>query len=278
MNKIVVERERWGSSRPSRKWGKRLPYAAGCDYEDEPKRISSSRERQYVDPRSFTDVLNPVKGFLRKNVGRRWDEVYGELRGGLDVRKVTGRRVFQHLEWMVEQNCFEDENRQIQYLDESRHWRRPGVEGFYVHPRTGLLSYAPRTSRAEAQRKSLDRRPVEGFWIDDTRAYRIVNGIWYVVNHQIVRVSRKAASFPETWDAVRRVKVRLHTGNNIVAVQKTQCNREQIAEVQKLIAEWERSLRQRFFKLKCELRPILGACPSCKWNCSRHAGTCWSVY
>jgi hypothetical protein len=255
-----------------------LPFIPDNDYEDEPKRISSGRDRQYVDPRTFTDVLNPLKRFLQKNIGRPWDKVYSDLRGGLDVRKVTGRHVFQHLERMVELNCFEDENRQIQYLDESRQWRRPGVEGFYVHPRTGLLSYAPRTSKAEAQRGSLDRRPVEGFWIDDTRAYRIVNGIWYVVNHQIVRVSRKAASFPEAWDAVRRAKVRLHTGNNFVAIQKTQCNREQIAEVQKLIAEWERILRQRSFKLKRELRPILGACPSCEWNCSRHAGICWSVY
>jgi hypothetical protein len=278
MNKIVVERERWGSSRPSRKWGKRLAYVPGCDYEDEPKKVSSSRDRQYVCPRDFTDVLTPVKGFLWKNIGRPWDKVYGELRSGLDVRKVTGRHVFQHLERMVELNCFEDENHQIQYLDESRHWRRPGVEGFYVHPRTRTLSYAPHTSKAEAQRKSLDRRPIEGFWIDDTRAYRIVNGIWYVVNHKIVHVSRKAASFPEAWDAVQHAKVRLHTGNNFIGIQKKQCNREQIAEVQKLIAEWERSLRQRSFRLRRELRAILGPCPVCRWNCSGHSGICWSVF
>jgi hypothetical protein len=271
MHKIVVERERYGSGDSSRKWGKRLPYIAGCDYEDEPKRVSSARRRQYVSPKGFTDVLNPVKGFLRKNLGRPWNEVYSELRRGLDVRKVTGRHVFQHLDRMVQQHCFEDVKGNIRSYD--RDGRQ--VEGFYVHPRTGLLSYAPRTSRAERQRGSLLGRPVLGFWIDQARAYRILDGIWYIVKYERLFVRQETYDHcpRHVWDVVQRAKVQLRVGQNFVPVQKKQCNREQISEVERFIAIWERSLRQHTFRRNRDLLIILGTCPLCKkMGCSGHFG------
>src|SRR5215470_5348900 len=145
MNKIVVERERVGSWKPNHKWGKQLTYIPGCDYEDEPKWVSSSRHRQYGYSKRFSDVLNPLEGFLRKNIGRPWDKVYGELRKGLDVRKVTGLHIFQHLEGMVELKCFEDEEGRVRAYCGYR-WIEDGhplVSGFYVHPRTRLLQYVP---------------------------------------------------------------------------------------------------------------------------------------
>jgi hypothetical protein len=45
----------------------------------------------------FTDVLGPLAGFLRSNVGRRWNKVYSELRPDLEVRKVTGLHIFDQL-------------------------------------------------------------------------------------------------------------------------------------------------------------------------------------
>src|ERR1700721_3757306 len=65
MNKVVVERERGGSTRRNRKWGKRLPFVPDADYEDQPKFVSSGRRRQYgSDCKWFTDVLGPLEGFL----------------------------------------------------------------------------------------------------------------------------------------------------------------------------------------------------------------------
>jgi hypothetical protein len=50
-------------------------------------------------------VLGPLEGFLQSNLGRPWNKVFSELRQGLDVRKVTGRDLFNHLEGMIATEC-----------------------------------------------------------------------------------------------------------------------------------------------------------------------------
>jgi len=91
MHKVTVERERYGSTRRNRKWGTRIAYVPNADYDDQPKFASSARGRQYADSQKrFSDVLGPLRGFLRSNIGRPWDNVFSELRQALDVRKVTG--------------------------------------------------------------------------------------------------------------------------------------------------------------------------------------------
>jgi len=128
MHKVVVERPRYGSRRTNRKWGQRLTYVPDADYDDQPKFASSARQRQYSnDSKHFTDVLGPLRGFLHSNVGRPWDKVFSELRRGLDIRKVTGRHIFGHLQWMVETNCWMGEDRKVCTV----RWGRQGeVNGF----------------------------------------------------------------------------------------------------------------------------------------------------
>jgi hypothetical protein len=145
MHKVVVERERHGSTRKSRKWGQRLAFVPDAEYDDQPKFVSSARRRQYgYDSKRFSDVLGPLEGFLQSNLGRPWDNVFSELRQGLDVRKVTGRHIFDHLEWMVERECWIGADRKVYEYP-----RGYEVIGFYVHPRTRLLCFAPRPSARE---------------------------------------------------------------------------------------------------------------------------------
>jgi hypothetical protein len=110
MKKVVVERPRWGSRQSSRKFSARLKYVPDHDYEEQPKKAYGfeshvvDRGSKYFE-KEFTDVLGPLKRFLRKNVGHPWDKVYSELCRGLDRRKVTGLHIFQHVEHFVETNC-----------------------------------------------------------------------------------------------------------------------------------------------------------------------------
>jgi hypothetical protein len=56
LHKVVVERERHGSTRKSRKWGQRLAFVPDGDYDDQPKFASSARRRQYgYDHKWFSD-------------------------------------------------------------------------------------------------------------------------------------------------------------------------------------------------------------------------------
>jgi len=239
MHKVVIERERRGSAAKSRKWGKRLRYAPDSDYGDEIRFASSARRRQYGwECKSFTDVLRPLQGYLRKNLGRPWDKVYGELRQGLDVRKVTGMHIFDHLQWMVATDCYVDEAGTV------RHVRKDlEVDGFFVHPKTGLLRYGTRPSRRQRKKDDLQAQQINEITLDRNTSYRLLDGQWYLVKHEYHRLGPRA-QLSVIWDVALRRNVTLHYGRNRIAIAKRQCSREQMMEIRRSIAAWEKRVRK----------------------------------
>jgi len=239
MHKVTVERERYGSTRRNRKWGTRIAYVPNADYDDQPKFASSARGRQYADSQKrFSDVLGPLRGFLRSNIGRPWDNVFSELRQALDVRKVTGRHIFEHLGWMVETECSIGEDRKVYGYP-----RGYEVTGFYVHPRTKLLCFAPRPSARERKKERLMQQEIDELRIDDTRCFKLIGEQWFVVTYQVVEVGRYER--PRTaWDVVQRTQVQLTWGRCHIAINKRQCNREEVRSIHKRIAQWRQYLRK----------------------------------
>jgi len=239
MHKVVVERERAGGTRRNRKWSKRIPFVPDADYDDQPTFVSSARKRQYGDKSKwFTDVLGPLEGFLRSRLGRPWDKVYSELRQGLDVRKVTGRHIFDHLESMVETDCWIGADRTV-YARPSR-WQ---VTGFYVHPRTRLLCFVPRLSARQRKKMLLVRQEVDEIFLDRSRSYKLIEGQWYFVVYQRTEIGIGSET-RMTWDVVERREVKLTGGTNRVAVGKRQCNREEVLKINARIAEWKKEVRR----------------------------------
>ena len=239
MHKVVVERERYGSSRKNRKWSQRLTFVADADYDDEPKFTSSARGRQYSsDQKHFTDVLGPLRGFLRSNIGRPWDKVFSELRKGLDVRKVTGMHIFDHLKWMVATDCWIGADRRV-YAWPKEH----EVNGFYVHPKTGLLCFVPRQSARARKKDRLMRQEIDELSVDSRHSFKLIAGQWYFVDYEIVEVGRyqKAQS---RWDVIQHREVQLTWGTHRVAVNKRQCNHEEIRGIRERIAEWQKQVRR----------------------------------
>ena len=239
MHKVVVERERHGSTQRNRKWGQRLAFVPDADYDDQPKFVSSSRGRQYGHHHKwFSDVLGPLEGFLRGNLGRPWDKVFSELRQGLDVRKVTGRHIFEHLEWMVETDCWIGADRKV--YAPSQGWE---VSGFYVHPRTGLLCFKQIPSARERKKQRLLRQEIDEIRFDCARSFKLIDGQWYFVLYETVEMTRYEPAH-SMWDVVQRRQVQLIWGRNRVAVRKRQCNREEIRTIQERIAEWKKEVRR----------------------------------
>lgn len=238
MHKIVVERERYGSSRKNRKWGKRIVFAPDADYDDQPPFVSSGRKRQYgSDCKWFSDVLGPLNGFLRSNLGRPWYKVYSELRQGLDVRKVTGRHIFDHLERMVETDCFVGADCKV-YAG-PRGW---DVTGFYVHPKSGLLSFVPEQSARERRKEKLTRQTIDEIRLDRSRSYKLIDGQWYDIAFSFIEIAR--GDIRNVWDVVARSQVRLTSWSNRVAISKRQCNRGEVAWIRNRIAAWEKDVRR----------------------------------
>jgi hypothetical protein len=52
--------------------------------------------------KEFSDLLGPLRRYLRKQVGRPWDKLWSEITQTLDSRSLTGQHIFDHIRWEVE--------------------------------------------------------------------------------------------------------------------------------------------------------------------------------
>ena len=92
--KVVTERPRRGHGTPSKKWGRRLgKRRLGKNEHDAddhgPTRAPIARHHQYGwNAKEFSDVLGPLRRYLRRQVGRPWDKVWSEIAGTLDNRSL----------------------------------------------------------------------------------------------------------------------------------------------------------------------------------------------
>lgn len=141
MAKVVTERPRRGHGNPSKKWGRRLGKSE-YDAEDHgPMRAPLARHHQYGwNAKDFADLLGPLRRYLRKQVGRPWNKIWSEITRTLDNRSLSGQHIFDHIRWEVAQHTFLGAEGSV-HRDRSS--GAVAVSGFYVHPVTGLLCYAP---------------------------------------------------------------------------------------------------------------------------------------
>lgn len=232
MKKIVVEQPRGQSYVPNRKFGARLRYVPGHDYEEQPKRVGiSASYRDYgYSEKWLTDLLGPLKRFLQSRTGQSWNDVYSEMCAGLDKRKTTGQHIFGHMKQMVATNCFIGNNGRVWQT----RWREVEVEGFYVHPQTGVLCHAPRPNKRAFKRQRMLAEEVTWLKIDDTSGYRKHSGIWYHAYFRKIFVSHYQQ--PEiVRDIFLKKEVRLNYGWNLLLVTKKQCNRNELRRVQYML-------------------------------------------
>jgi len=183
MSKVVIERPRWGHSLPSSKTRLRVRrYDPDKEYDDLPKRVSGSRSK-YIragEIKDFSDLLSPLRRFLRKNVGRPWDKVYSEMKERLDDRKVTGRHVFEHVDMDVETHALIGVDGELYKLKYGG--RLLPIYEFYVDPRTGLLCWSDTKPPWRQRGKSkTDAQEVNHVRLSESAGYVKLNGIWYFI-------------------------------------------------------------------------------------------------
>lgn len=107
--------------------------------------------------KSLNDFLAPIEGFLRKAVGRKWDDVYSELSKNIPKSKWLNQHVWTHIDGYVEKNtawidgrvCVSDERtREWVPIEKNHYWRRTS---YYVHPLTGIMLEIDRTKQRKEQ-------------------------------------------------------------------------------------------------------------------------------
>ena len=138
MDKVLVESPRSGRRFAEAVKGQRRRRREQLDPDGEGGPRHQGMRRDGV--KRFGEHLGPLYRYLRAQVNRPWDKVYGELCAQLDRRSVVQQHLFEHLHdrvavdtvWIDGQVWWRGRWRALTPLRESR------VE-LYVHPRTGLL-------------------------------------------------------------------------------------------------------------------------------------------
>jgi hypothetical protein len=129
----------------------------------------------------------PFDRLLASRVGRLWDDVYSELCEEFDARSWAGHSFRRDLRWHVKTNCWIGAETGNIYTNDGYNWL---VEDeYYVHPWTGILSFAPAVNRPrpepEVTRATLEGTPIWGDRNLPDSYLEKTEGIWY--RHAITR-------------------------------------------------------------------------------------------
>lgn len=183
--KVVTERPRDGSSAPCGVQHKGRSQELILDEDFSKKREPMSKGR---GTKRFTDVLGPLRGYLRQQIGRPWDKVYSELCQHFNKNSVSQSHVLDHVKDYVELK--------IQYVLKGKKkfpYDTQGVPVYsssdkhfqlFVCPESGILKMAPIRNWRKEYRKSQEKdRPkcIDGkFYMEDS------DKIWYELEIEYV--------------------------------------------------------------------------------------------
>jgi len=203
--KCTTERPRHGRSWAiTKKYGGsvRVNPDREYDYPEEYGGFRSSARNRQINAKGFSDFLSPLRGAIRKNIGRPWDKVFGEFCEALDRRGLSGYHIWTHLMWEAETNTFLGEDGEVYGRPSLRGFggRASKVNGFYVHPRSGLLLYKkPERYWVAKKVRKLDIPVPENAPL----VYRRIDGLWF---RCLVNVEIRSFRPYRTEVVVRRVK------------------------------------------------------------------------
>lgn len=202
MHKVVVERPRWnpGPTKRSRR-ANRTP--------DQLPRFESVRA-PHARRKSFTDLLGPLRRWLRAQVGRRWDDVYSEACRVIKPDSVVRAHIKTHLLEFVQRNTF---------MRGGRVWcfahRWDGNElpvdkiasrgsPFCVHPETRLLAEASVQPRVRWRDQNAERRGLTQRRLNDRCWLRQLRGIWFACEMETFPPYRARSETPWRFDLAER--------------------------------------------------------------------------
>ncbi|MGB6675804.1 MAG: hypothetical protein WBE44_03850 [Terriglobales bacterium] len=203
--KCTTERPRHGRSRAiTKKYGGnvRVNPDREHDYPEEYGGFRSSSRNRQANAKGFSDFLSPLRGAIRKSIGRPWDDVFGEFCETLDRRGLSGYHIWTHLMWEVETTTFLGDDGEVYAWPPSPPFggRPSKVNGFYVHPLTRLLLYKEPKRFRRLKNKPKREILVPG---NEPQVYRRIDGLWF---RCLVTVEIRNFRPYRTEKVVRRVK------------------------------------------------------------------------
>jgi hypothetical protein len=220
----ITERPRSGGRYKTPKgYNRRWQY---CDLDEQPKKEKIRQKWKDGYEKQFTDVIGPLYGFLRKNVGRHWDDVYSEICEQLPISSLQGVHIRQHVEWAVEKNVILIKG--VACYGIGRMYGMPlasNRDTFYIHPDTGILCKA-----ASARKFKYTPSKGKGIVVDDTHQYHCIDGVWYLVT---IKPYGTCLAWQNKYDVAYKVNLREwdcfdYYGKKYIGISKDQLNKKEI--------------------------------------------------
>ena len=218
MAKVIVERPRTGGGTPYPRHtlgdGRRVSI-------EECRKRESIRRAGRKDRKYLNENLAPLRRFLRANVGRPWNKVYSEVCESINRDSAVQLHVWQHLTWEVCTNPY--------VIDDTvRPYAWTGYR-FYVEPKTGLLRENKRWRHRWVRAKKAEQAPPV-VKIDETREYRLVEGLWYEIEFATLPEGQSVFDIvlKQHWPQLPRAEFRRLYGRDVYAVRKRQLNKKEI--------------------------------------------------
>lgn len=194
MYEVIIERPRRGAG-----WGRtakgRERMRDKLDPEQAAVREPISMHRG--GSKHLNENLAPLRRFLLRRVGKKWDDVYAEICANIRPDSAVQKHVLDHVRDMVYTHVVEADGTLYEHgrwgvraLPE--YWRRWAP--VYVCPRTGVLKRVPVTPKVTPPQER-DVVP-----IDADGQYRRIDGVWYHIT--LSPVPEAIRYDDKTWDVV----------------------------------------------------------------------------
>ena len=199
MFKVIVERPRSGRSWASKS---KLRY----DKCEERSRVSGHRLVMESNGRTkhLNENLAPLKRYLHKQIGRRWDEVFSEICAHLDTGSTVKMHVREHLDDFVIRKVWREADG---ILWTAGRWGDPGrvVKSWtelYVDPDDGTLKETRKLclkldvpfagSRASYNRWRGPKEQLPLHKLSATTWHMQFKGIWYFIELSVIPLTDRA--------------------------------------------------------------------------------------
>lgn len=202
MYKVIVERPRrkgWDADNDRHISKQRLRHLVQEDYNDE--ELELGQIDRLWKTKKLNENLAPLVRFLRKNVGRPWDEVYSELRENLRLDSAVQYHVVQHLRHFVHLDVVIHGDGHIYRDHGSWHYGEipldvpsrifRGGTTFYVHPKTKFLCLSPAKGKKLLTRENAEKKLYAHVQVNKFLQFRYINGSWKAVELATIPTTNK---------------------------------------------------------------------------------------
>ena len=250
LNKVLCERPRHLHEDKYRYYRRAKKFSAsrGEECEDLPTREGMKVRYNHGGwNKTFNEHLSPLKGIIRKSVGKKWDRVFSELCQVFDRRSVINQHIVQHLRDFIGIETSVDKDGLIWVKER---WREvPITDGwyeFFVDPRTGIVRKNKHfRSYRQALKQKAARAKAEDFKIhrviDEKTELFLVKDVWFIAEvrdtprkeHRIKKTSSFSknmtyyvSEYDEVYDVILGKHVRYPYASKYAVSKRTASHKE----------------------------------------------------